>query len=288
MKTKLIKTEGRVLIPGNFRFIEAFFLDKRNKELMNEADRLAKSDFENHPALSVIKYNPKNQTFEGSNVYSVVLLNMLLRGDHYKTAASQDLEYVMWANDPRFNASHLKGHYEDIGIALRSDQEPNGYHAKDLITQLQEKLGSEFKLPYKLDLSNLELRLDQNSPNKLAFNILDPSKAFYAPILNEKTGKFEDSDPGLLQTGLPGKLGEGTKTFYTEKNGLHRLYLGRSLDLGSGWYDLDFSGSGGRVVVVGEADAQKLKQYVNSVYNKQVKEFDLNRQKALSFLNGKK
>ncbi len=210
MKTKIKLPRLEVIIPSNNpKPRSASFLDKRYQGLMKEAYRKAE-DFIKRGAdknvLSVIKYNQEKEVFEGSNIYSVVLLNMLLRGTHYRTASSQDLEYVIFANDPKFNASHLRGHYEDTGLALRDDQEPNSYQAKDLIKQLQKELGSEFKLPYKIDLSNLELRLDKNSPSELAFNVLDPSKAIYAPILNEKTGKFEDSDPSLLQTGLPGKI----------------------------------------------------------------------------------
>src|SRR3989344_2348900 len=277
----------QVIIPDNFRYIGASPLDGRYKSLMKEVGRLAQY-FEdkgvNKSVLRAIKYNQEKGVFQGSNVPSVVLVNMALKGENYRTATQQDLEYVMFTNDPSFNASHLRNHYVDSGLALRNDQELNEYQAKYLINQIQTEFGSEFKLPYKLDLNNLELRLDLNSQSGLVYHILDLSRIVHAPILNEKTGKFSSNDPGLLKIGLPYDLGEGSRSLYTTKHGLCGLLLYWGWGVSSRRGRLGNSDSVGLVVVVSEADAQKFKHEINQRYEERARELELKRQNALSLL----
>ena len=257
----------QVIISSNFRYIMASPLDGRHRHLMKDVERLTQY-FEDKSAksiLRVVEYNSQKDVFQGSNDLSVVLINMALKGTSYRTAAQQDLEYFVLADGQKFNASHLKGHYVDSGLALRNDDGLNEYQAKYLIQQIQKELGSEFKLPYKLDLNNLELRSDSNSPNGLVYHILDLSKIVYAPVLNEETGRFSSNDPSLLKTGLPDKLGEGDRTLYTTKNGLCRLNFYGNLNVSSHRDRLEDSDSIGLVVIVSESDAKSFEQEINHI-----------------------
>jgi len=100
------------------------------------------------------------------------------------------------------------------------------------------------------------LRIDKASPHGLSFNVREDAEIIHAPILDAETGKFSSGDVDN-KTGLPMKLGDGDRTFYTRQNGLSRLDLGWYLDLGSVWGggdDLSDSYGDGRVVVVRAAE----------------------------------
>ena len=86
-----------------------------------------------------------------------------------------------------------------------------------------------------------------------------------AKILSKETGDFDAQDSELTHSGLPSKLGTGSRRFYTTKQygpsrdnlGLSRLCLYWYLILDSYIVDLDYSGEFGRVVLVGGEATQK-------------------------------
>ena len=98
-----------------------------------------------------------------------------------------------------------------------------------------------------------------NSPYRLAFNLIDSPVYFEAPILNEPTQRKFDSSDIDENTGLPKNVkNEGAKTLYTrnyggykiKNSGLSRLYLGGDLGVVSSDVDFQYSFSGGRVALV--------------------------------------
>ena len=101
-----------------------------------------------------------------------------------------------------------------------------------------------------LNLSDLSLRVDQDSRYGLAFNLKEEAKPIYAPILNSSNGsKFSSSNIDEA-TGLPRQVGEdGERYLFTRGSGLSRFFLDTQLNLNSISDSLDYSDSYGRVVV---------------------------------------
>jgi hypothetical protein len=242
---KLPTFRGTPLIEIPQNIPQAGFLEGNfGKAFLDEYQGRVKADYKDASALNVLRYD--SGVVKGSNPFAVVLANQILRQEGLRTSTQADLEKAL-----RIKALELRGTYEDTGLVLRSEDEPNTYLAKDLMNQVKAR-NKKQELPVMIPLTGLELRADSNSPHSLAFNLLEGAEIIYAPILN-KLGNFNSEDIDEI-TGLPKQTGQGNRTLYTRDSGLSRLYLYRYLYLNSNYDYLADSGDGGRVVVVsGEA-----------------------------------
>ena len=194
----------------------------------------------------------------GSNPFYVVAVNEFLRQKYpnLRTATQADLEKIL-----NGNFLELKGHYENSGLVLRTQQDPNQYLAKDLFKQfkLQGKTLKE-NSAYVLWLHNLSLRKDSNSPHGVSFVI--PNKFvdyFEAPILNEVSSQKFESFEVDVSTGIPKKVfAKGSKTLYTrnsqdysiKNSGIGWLCFECGLGLSSNYVNLGGFSHHGRVVLV--------------------------------------
>ena len=244
-KTKLPTFKGKPLIEiptsiPQIGYAEGDF----GKAFLQEYRGRVKSDYNGHSTLDVLSYS--DNVVKGSNPFAVVLANQVLKQEGLRVASQADLEKAL-----RMQAMNLRGTYEDTGLVLRSDDNPNGYLARDLMKQILSR-NKKQKLPVMIPLTQLELRVDRNSNHELAFNLGEDAQIVYAPILN-KSGNFNSEDIDE-KTGLPKKTEGGNRTLYITNSGLSRLYLNRNLCLGSGIDDLAGSNDGGRVVVVSDAE----------------------------------
>jgi|SRR3989344_5628521 len=206
-----------------------------------------RKDYKGNSALQVGKYS--NGIVNGSNpLYAVAVQNRLPAG--VRVASQRDLEKAM-----KFGVYDFRGTYEDTGLVLRSDDNPNSYLAGNLMTQVQDRLGKNAKIkgPIMIPLYELELAKDSDSPHGLSFKLKEDAELTLAPMLSgENHGKrFSKTDE---LSGLPKELGEGNRTLYTRDSGLSRLYLDRFLGLGSYFGDLADSYGNGRVVLVSTAE----------------------------------
>ncbi|MEK6918115.1 MAG: hypothetical protein AABW51_04160 [Nanoarchaeota archaeon] len=230
-----------IAIPANIPQIG--FLGGDEGEEINDSIR---KDYKKFDVLQVGKY--KDGIIKGSNpFYGVAVQNRL--PSNYRVASQADVESAMGVG-----VFDFRGTYEDTGLVLRTEGEPNSYLARHLMTQVK---GRGFnKMPVMIPLNGLELVEDKNSNHGLSFKLKENAEVIYAPILN-KGGNFSNEDIDA-KTGLPSKLGNGNRTLYTRDSGLSRLCLGGILNLGS--YDdyLANSNDSSRVVLVstGEAGSQ--------------------------------
>lgn len=235
--SKLSKYEFVKDVPKNIVRIPTFLSGDFGKDFLEEYQAIAKADYKNADVLNVL--NESNGWIKGSNDYSVVLANKILRQLGLRTSTQADIEKILKSGDLA-----LSGFYVDNGLAIRSEGGPNEYLAKDLIKQLRKQ-----KLPVMIPLCGFDLRLDKNSPSGLAFNIREDAEIIYDEILNSENGNFSSEDINE-KTGLPSKLGKGDRTFYSRNSGVSGVYLGRGSYLNSHGGNLDNSSDDGRVVVV--------------------------------------
>jgi hypothetical protein len=211
-------------------------------------------------------------------------MNKILSKQGLRTATPADVQRII-----NMDENFLKGVYTDLGIVLRSIENPNKYLAAQLAEQsIRRNYKYSNSNPLVFKPSDLELILDSNSPSGLGFNISEQSTPFNAPKLSNKNHgkKFNLTN----YTGMPVFDKDGTRTNYTNDNGLHRLYLGRCLDLGSGGGNLVYSDGYGRVVVLSDAEGVAPKffeDYINNLEKEkqaQIEKIELNYQKALKVL----
>jgi hypothetical protein len=218
------------------------------KAVLQEYKEIAETKYKGADALDVLSY--QDGVIKGSNPFAVVLVNQIVEQDGLRTATPADLERAIRLNKVNQELGlNLRGTYEDTGLVLRSESEPNEYLAKDVAKQIKAR---DVKLPVMIPLNGLELVNDSQSEHALSFKLGENAQVFYAPILN-KSGNFTSEDIDE-QTGLPRKIGDnGDRYLYTRNSGLSRLSLSRSLLLNSYWGGLAGSDSDGRVVVVGDS-----------------------------------
>jgi len=235
-ESKISKYEFVKDVPKNIVRIPTFLSGDFGRDFLDEYQGRAQTDYKNADVLNILRTD--KDIVKGSNPYAVVLANKILRQEGLRTATPADVERILKSGDLA-----LGGVYIDTALVLRNEDEPNKYLAGDLIKQLGKK-----KLPVMIPLAGLDLRVDSNAPNGLAFNIREDAQVIYDKILNSGNGNFNSEDINE-KTGLPNKLGNGNRTLYAIDSGLSGFCLGRYSGLGSGGGPLGSSGGYGRVVV---------------------------------------
>ena len=218
-----------------------FFGGERGKEI-NDSIR---KDYPDIPVLQIADYS-KNIVKGSNSFYNVAVQSKLPFG--VRVAGQGDLETAI-----RIEALDLIGTYEDTGLVLRTEKNPNSYLARNLMKQVNDRLGKKAKMPVVIPLYDLELVKDQDSPQGLAFKLKENAEITYAPVLNELNGANFNSEDVNFKTGLPTKVGNGNRNIYTRNSGLSRLYLNRNLNLNSNLVNLAASDDNGRVVLVSTA-----------------------------------
>ncbi|MDD5649903.1 MAG: hypothetical protein PHF86_05700 [Candidatus Nanoarchaeia archaeon] len=225
-----------------------------DEQFLEEYNRINQTEYGSNPYLNVLKFRDNiDNIIKGSNPFAIVLANQILSQEGLRVARQSDLEKLI-----KIDPNYLKGTYEDTGLVLRNKQDPDSYLAQDLIKQLKLR-DRKLKLPIMIPLTELILQKDQNSIYGLSFKLKESADVIYSSILNEENSKFSSEDINE-KTGLPNKLGNGNRNFYTRNSGLSGLFLYRGLDLNSYDVGLGYSNLDGRVVVVSGEATQKIKQ----------------------------
>ena len=238
------KAKPLVEVPQNVPLIGSLG-GEQGKEI-NDA---IKKDFAGISALQVGNYS--EGIVKASNPFYAVAVQKRLQ-EGVRVASQADLEKAL-----KWGVLDLRGTYEDTGLVLRTEGEPNSYLASNLMIQAKARLDKKVKMPVMIPLYGLELAKDQNSPYGLSFKLGDNAEIISAPILNKGDGNFSSRNINA-ETGLPKKLGNGDRTLYTRQGGLSWLCLFRDLDLYSNDENLADSNGDGRVVLVsGEATSRE-------------------------------
>ena len=247
----LPKFQGKPLIEIPEFIPTAGFLEGDfGKAVLQEYNVKAEKDYGNASALKVLNYN--NNIVEGSNPFAVVLINQIIEQEGLRTATQADLENVL-----KVNALPLRRQYEDTGLVLRSEDNPNKYLAMNLMQQIKTR-NPNAKMPAMITLSGLELVADASSPYKLGFRINDSTEIFYDLSVLNKDGDFSSEDIDK-KTGLPVKFGDkGNRHLYTRNSSLSRLCLGWNLFASSDNVVLEYSDGDGRIVVISAEGTQKI------------------------------
>jgi hypothetical protein len=257
-----------IVIPTDIPQI-GFLGGDEGKEMNDSINR----DYKGFPVLKVGNYS--NGLIKGSNpFYAVAVQSKLPSG--VRVASQSDLEKAM-----KLGALDLRGTYEDTGLVLRTEEDPNLYLAKNLIDQVNQRLGKKAKMPVMIPLYGLELKKDSSTSNGLSFKLKDDAEIIYAPILNKDGASFSSEDIDD-KTGLPKKLGSGSRTLYTRNSGLSGLCLCGYLDLGSYGSDLAYSGDDGRVVLVSTAVGGS-----QTVFQDRLKDLQTQRDAEIEKINGR-
>ncbi len=201
-----------------------------------------------HPFVTQnVFYDEESELIKGSKPgYIIVLNEFLLRG--MRTSTSFDLQKAM--DEEKITQ---RGTYEDLGIVLFSESGENEYLAKDLARQVKDR--QELKFPTLIHLTGLELRVDENAPNGMAFKLGENSEIIYAPNLSHSNHGKKFS--GLDESGVPIFEDNGSYTFYTGNSGMRVLIRNWDSDLIAGDGVLVYSNAGGRVLVSREAARSK-------------------------------
>ena len=168
---------------------KAFFL---GDDFGREIHKKVIEKYRQFEAISKVVYDEGEKVVKGSTPFYVSALNEFLP-ENIRTASQADLERIL-----KNNELELKGHYEDTSLVLRSNKEPNKYLAQDLYKQFGSR-GISIKegIPIVIPLFSLRPRIDDSSPYKLAFDLLDSLEYFEAPILNEASQRSTGSSQRL-------------------------------------------------------------------------------------------
>jgi len=223
-------------------------------EYGREIDASIKKDYKDFPVMQ--RGNYSEGIVKGSNPFYVVGVQSKLPIG-VRVAGQGDLETAM-----RVSALNLEGTYEDTGLVLRTDGNPNEYLSGNLMKQVKERFGKGAKMLIMIPLYEMELVKNQDSPHGLAFKLKKDAEIIYTPILNKSDGSKFNSEDIDVKTGLPIKVGNGNRTLWTRDSGLSRLYLGRGLNLNSDYDNLADSNDYGRVVLVSTAEGGS-QDYIN-------------------------
>jgi hypothetical protein len=235
--------EARLLIAIPKDIPQIGFLGGEQGKEINDS---IKRDYKDFSVMQVGNYS--NGKVTGSNpFYAVGVQSKLPFG--VRVSTQSDLENAM-----RIGALDLSGTYEDTGLVLRTNGDPNSYLAGNLMKQVKERIGKLGKMPVMIPLYGLGVVKDKDSPHGLSFKLKDDAEINYAPILKKPNNSNFNSEDIDIKTGLPTRVGKGNRILWTRDSGLSRLYLYRDLNLDSGDINLANSSDNGRVVLVSTAE----------------------------------
>src|SRR3989344_6243208 len=200
-------------------------------------------------ALSTLDSEAKEGPLRGSNIYyRNALVNILreITGEGILPISPAQSEIALangtLGQDPR-------EFYEYLGLVLYQEEGSNPILWKYLREQIQYNFKG-IKLSQPVVIAGLsKIVKDDKYENGLRMDLGELSMIYKVPILNSKTGTFDSADPELQKTGLPGKLGNGSRTLYTANSGVCRLGRYRLLYLFAGDDYLASSDDNGRVNV---------------------------------------
>lgn len=180
------------------------------KKVLNEYKLSVSGKYRDNPALDKFTFDG---CVKGSNPYMDVLMDSILRKYDMHVAIPKDVDRII-----QENLLDLRNCYEDMAFVLYSESDPNTYLSQNLIRQIGK---NNLQFPSFIPWNGLELTLDLNAPNGLAFKLKDRSFVIAAPELssgNDKK-KFSQTD----EYGRPEFDVNGNRTFYAGDSGLRVL-----------------------------------------------------------------
>jgi hypothetical protein len=172
------------------------------------------------------------------NPYNMVLAGKVLRDYGLRLAKLSDLKDMVQSKELEYHDSLI---HTDWGFVIESENEDNDYLAKRLGDSIRKKQGN-IELPAYVNLADLELKLDEEAPCGLAFELAKDGVAYNAPAF-KKSGLFYLKD--VDKNGIPNVTHERTEDipdgiFYKGRSaGLRRLVsLGEYFPLTTSWDSL--------------------------------------------------
>jgi len=242
----------------------------QNDELGKEISSRVHAQYQGTPA-ELTSAPDRGKPFRESNPFKLFAVDSVARDLGWRVMLPEEAQLLLDLNQmPESTCT-----YKDLGLVMDFSGKNH-----DLALNLYERLTHEEK-----DLDRFPTVFTGLKPLKsefgkygLAFDVAPYTQMRTAKLLSSSSGNFQDEDPELSITGLPSKLGEGTRRLYTlnqhkpslDNLGVVRLYLVWGSSLGSdGVGDLGDSYEVGRVVLVGgKATAQKISQYLITLHKK--------------------
>ena len=207
-------------------------------ELGRDAVALMNERFEGIPSVELSTSNlQKGKPIGYSNLFRRYALGDIVReitGCNIRPITPAESEIAL---DTYLSSNGIYGFeedprtfYEDLGIVLYTKPSSNEQLRQHILKQAEER-GLEVRLPA------LATSLSTVKDSKFEYGVrLDIRAgeiyhAYHDPILSEAPNTFNTDDPELVKTGLPSKLGSGTRTLYTSNSGLGRFGRDRNLVL---------------------------------------------------------
>ena len=244
-------------VPTNVVQTPAFLTGDFGQAVYRAYEEERASRFENNPNL---RLQAQEGVIIGSTPFDVILVNQIirrLRGTP-RTALPSDL------SNPRV-LEMIKGkHYVDSqGLVLRGTIDSRYPKNNPLARHLAEQEGVDLaKLEREPALiTGLDLEPWNEGTEGYRLKLVTSEDESFAVHHDDRflekydSYRFDTVDALGLPVGL--SRDSGSRTWYTRKDGLSRLYVSRGSNLYSYWYYLDDSNSNGRVVIIGgEATAK--------------------------------
>jgi hypothetical protein len=242
------------------------------KEIIDEYNSIVKQDYKNNPELRFLYFREDDKQARGSNSYSTVLINKILSKQELRTAIPLDIQNIINDNE---NFLRSTCDFPELGLVLKTDSEDswNEYLARKLGKQAKERK-YEFSdvNPLVFKCNDLELILDDNAPQGLAFNMKESASPFNAPELSTENNyrKFKDTNKyGLPIFDEELQCFDGNRTNWTGdeymKTGLLRFRLNNisqtfPLSLCSGRASIGGADGNAVIIVVDEKEESRFKE----------------------------
>lgn len=221
-------------------------------EVLRAIDGVIDSKYGGNDVLRVLKLEEVDGVNRLVGSSSLILPVVCEVFPQYRAIKPEEVERTLRECDPLEIADK---HYVDYGAVL--DFSGNNHKlAVEVFRRLPRELREIDRLPAMM--LGYGLQNSDEGDYGVAPVYLEGTELRTAKILSQPFGKFNESDDGLVSSGLPLRLGEGKRTLYTaiqgepseDSLGISRFYLNGCRDLGSGGDGLSGSNSDGWVVFV--------------------------------------
>ena len=274
--------EKMMLTPRNLGFPEISTLDSKILEVYKEAIGSYKGRALD--SLNILK--KKGGEVTGSNCFAPLILREVLPEDT-RLATMADL-----GRTTEINPNFFQGVYSDTGLVLRTAADSynnNDFLAKDLAKQFKRR-GIKLDAPKIIYFDALDLKEDKNSFYGLAYELNEKAK-LEENIIDAPELVLNFQFKTMNEKGIPIKDEKENRTLYTRKDGLSRFGLNGNSVVDSDYWDLAYSGGGGRVVVVSaegtRVNSDKYMQNLKQLRDEEIAKINERYEKAKAILSGK-
>ena len=179
----------------------------KNDRLGKEISSRVNAQYQGTPA-ELTSTPDRGKPFEESNLFKLFAVDSVARDEGWRVMLPEEAQLLLFSNKMPESTTT----YKDLGLIVDFSQRNHelALHIYHQLTKEEQELDR-----FPAVFTGLKPLKSEFGKYGLDFDITSYTQMRTAKILSSPEGKYDTKDAELLRTGLPSKLGKGTRRLYT-------------------------------------------------------------------------